>query len=428
MVANSNFGGGYLKNTNKKGFTLIELLAVIVIIGLVAVIAVPITINIVESSKRESIKTSVVIASGEIEYYMMENDIDKIPEDGIDITKLELKDNFESGRFIEKDGEIEAYFIKDKEYCVNGPIKKLKIAKKEECYKVDNTAAKVDKSKYHLTSTSKSITVTIEEGLGIDPESGIKEYKVKVDGKEKIIEGKSGQVIFEGLKNETEYKVEIIIVNRNNIETKINDKIKTKTINTPIYLIDKEGWAQSKVVTIDYQDEKNQYAHEYSLDGGIEFKKYNKAIEFKENGTVIARVNDGTNYVTSSSQTVANIDRTAPTSATFTYTKTSKSITVIASGTDSESGIYGYQFSKDDGATWTSIQTGKTYTFDKLTTGTYKIKVKVINNTYNNEGINSLNSKESTTESIETTKIDVPTYAINKTGWAQSKKVTITYP
>ena len=39
---------------NKKGFTLIELLAVIVILAIIALIATPIVINIIEDSKKNS--------------------------------------------------------------------------------------------------------------------------------------------------------------------------------------------------------------------------------------------------------------------------------------------------------------------------------------------------------------------------------------
>lgn len=44
---------------NKKGFTLIELLSVIVILAVIALIAVPIILNIIEDTKEESIKVSV---------------------------------------------------------------------------------------------------------------------------------------------------------------------------------------------------------------------------------------------------------------------------------------------------------------------------------------------------------------------------------
>ena len=43
----------------KKGFTLVELLAVIVILAIVALIAVPIILDIIESTKRQSDERSI---------------------------------------------------------------------------------------------------------------------------------------------------------------------------------------------------------------------------------------------------------------------------------------------------------------------------------------------------------------------------------
>ena len=39
---------------NKKGFTLIELLAVIVILAIIALIATPIVLNVIDNTKEES--------------------------------------------------------------------------------------------------------------------------------------------------------------------------------------------------------------------------------------------------------------------------------------------------------------------------------------------------------------------------------------
>ena len=60
---------------NKSGFTLIELLAVIVILAVILVIAIPRILNVIETSKKDSIKSSarMIINSAE-----KKNMIDKV--------------------------------------------------------------------------------------------------------------------------------------------------------------------------------------------------------------------------------------------------------------------------------------------------------------------------------------------------------------
>ena len=53
---------------NKNGFTLIELLAVIVVLAVVALITVPVVLNVIERVRKESYKDSVygIMESGKI--------------------------------------------------------------------------------------------------------------------------------------------------------------------------------------------------------------------------------------------------------------------------------------------------------------------------------------------------------------------------
>ena len=115
------------------------------------------------------------------------------------------------------------------------------------------------------------------------------------------------------------------------------------------------------------------------------------------------------------------LDTTPPTIAINSNLITSSLITVIATAEDLESGISGYQFSKDDGVTWTSNQASNVYTFTGLTNDSdYNFKIKVFNN----------NNLETLSESIvvRTSDIELPLYSIDTTDWSQSKLVTITYP
>src|SRR5690554_320890 len=58
---------------NKKGFTLVELIAIIVILGVVLVIAIPTVSNIVENSRIESFNKSEVTMIEAAKGYMLLN-------------------------------------------------------------------------------------------------------------------------------------------------------------------------------------------------------------------------------------------------------------------------------------------------------------------------------------------------------------------
>ena len=75
---------------NKKGFTLIELLAVIVILAIVALIATPLILNVIEESRKNAFKNSAygLIEAVELDYAK------DIMEDGIAGTREYEYSNF----------------------------------------------------------------------------------------------------------------------------------------------------------------------------------------------------------------------------------------------------------------------------------------------------------------------------------------------
>ena len=413
---------------SKKGFTLIELLATIVIITILSLITIPLVLGIVDKAKKGAFEDSVKVSSKQIEMYLFENGLSDIPDDGIKVKKMNIKSDFISGTFKSENGKLVADKIRNKDFCASGPIDKLII--KKDCGELDTTPPILDETKLIVSKSSNSITINILDGFAIEEESYIKSYEIIIYDNDKKIDSKMindiGSVKFVDLNSNKEYKIEVVATNSNNLFSKVAKNVATSEINKPTYAVSPSGWAQNKTVTITYP---SGYTNEYSLDGGTTWKSYTKALNFTSNGTVIARVSDGKNYVTAASQTVSQIDTTKPSAASFTYTTTSKSITVVATGTDAESKITHYQFSKDNGSTWTEVQTSNTYTFSNLSTGSYNIKVKVINGTYTNvKAVNANNSLDSTSQAVSTASIDKPTYAVSPSGWAQNKTVTITYP
>lgn len=75
----------------KKGFTLVELLAVIVILGIVAVITSPLIQNVIESSKMNAFKSSINSIVNIIETDYNENTRSKITTYEISNNKLICK-------------------------------------------------------------------------------------------------------------------------------------------------------------------------------------------------------------------------------------------------------------------------------------------------------------------------------------------------
>ena len=169
-------------------------------------------------------------------------------------------------------------------------------------------------------------------------------------------------------------------------------------------------------VTITKNVEEN-YTIEYSKYDTNNWQEYTGPVDMGKNGAIYARLKNSSGssekYATGN---VANIDKLPPNEPTLQIgTVTENSIQVTANTTDqtatsenANSGIKGYQFSKDNGGTWepSTPQASGTYTFTGLTEDTeYKIKVKAIDNA-GNETISS-NPTSQKTESGGVTAGDI---------------------
>jgi len=488
-------GGGKLV-LNKRAFTLVELLAVITILAIIALIATPIVLDIIEDTRYSAFKESVNSVFRGYEIYELETD-----ENGGKISVIDeefpLDSKFKAGKVYRNEkGEIEVENISDGMYCASGTKNKLIIAKTT-CDKLKGEEVKVNINKI----TTNSITVTVEV---IDEESGIKGIYYSVNNGEY----KSGEkaYTFNKLELNKTYKISVKVVNVNNVETIIEEEVTTLNIDNPTYSVDSSDWKRSKTVTITYPDISEQtLTYEYSIDRGTTWKTATKSQEviFNSNGSIVARVKDGTNIVTANTFTVDKIDTASPTisgitgntdswtkdktlvvtasdtggseiagysfdngstwqtgnskkitsngtynikvkdnagnisavstveitkidtqTPTITVAKTSVGsnyIVVSVTITNNPMGISKIEYSIDNGSNWTSDGTNTTHTFTGLTKNkSYTIKARITSN----------NGKTATSTAImvSTSDITVPTYEVNNSGWAKSKKVTITYP
>ena len=284
-----------------------------------------------------------------------------------------------------------------------------------------------------LTSNSIKVAAT-----GTDEESGILYYQFSNDnGRNWTRPQKESEYTFTNLAFGT-YEIKVRVINAtydnnglaNSYKESETRSIRTAEVDMPTYTISpSKGYSTSKKVTITYP---SGYTNEYSIDGGVYWIAYTEPVTFEKNGTIIARISDGTNYKVSASQTITGVDTTPPTEATINYTYGSSYIEIVAAGTDLESGIGGYQFSIDGGATWTDYQANNTYTYRNLNSGEYLIRARVINKAYtDNPTVNKIDEKTSRNTDIVTVKtkeIDTPGYKVSPIGWATKKTVEIECP
>ena len=367
-----------LKNKEKKlklttlGFTLIELLAVIVILAVIALIAIPLIMGVVEKARRQSFAESINRLFNAYDLYLTDNNFNPDPTTlSVIDERLNLKSNFETGTiFLNKDKTPEIEQVTDGEFCATGTKDDLKITAGR-CENLDESGPEVTISANLITSSSIKIVVEAK-----DSESGIKGYYYsKDDGKTYTEITNANTYIFDKLVANKEYSIKVKVVNNKDIETVKSLKVTTLNLTMPSYTVNPSGWAKSKTVTVTYPTMQGlTLKYTYSLDNGNEWKdsKQIEQITFNANGTIIARVTDGTNTVTTSTFTISQIDTTAPTMSVAGNTTDwtiNKTLTITAN--DSESGLASSAYSFDNGSSW-QTSNSKTIT----TNGTYVVKVR----------------------------------------------------
>lgn len=117
---------------NKRGFTLIELIGVILLLGIISLIAVPAISNIIQESKKDAFRASVIYIIEATTIYIYDNDYPDIPSEGLDITTINNIDPnpFISGYiFRNNNNKYEIANVSDGKYCANGEKSNLVITK-----------------------------------------------------------------------------------------------------------------------------------------------------------------------------------------------------------------------------------------------------------------------------------------------------------
>ena len=279
----------------KKGFTLIELLAVIIILAVIALIATPVVLNVIENSKKEAFKDSVYGAIDAAKYYYYEN-----PNTvQLSVTDLKLQGKqFKSGIINLKEGMFEAVNVTDGEYCGNTIDSKVVVVK-------GNCGIELGNGSITVALKESGINYLKVEVVNADFEDSFYSYEYKLTNSEGLTiqnwtESRENSYTFKDLKEDTEYIVQA--------------KLKTEKLLKPTIKADTTNYAKNKVITIEYpvyQDYNFEYY--YSLDGENYIKVSDSKIdiEITNNTTIYARVKDeNNNYDTTYEET--KIDNEAP--------------------------------------------------------------------------------------------------------------------
>ena len=315
----------------RRGFTLIELLAVIVILAIIALIATPIVLKLIETSRKGAFARSAegVLKASKLYYTssLVENvDIEEITFKCNNIEcissekliKLDIDGNMGTGDVtITSDGKV-SFELGNGTYCAEKKqdSDNIKVSKKVCGELVINKPS--DLKITYKTDKAGEITVT---GSVSNDDSEIKSYEFSIDNGTTWVKAESNTYTFKNLEIGKEYKVLMRVTNLKDEQDQIElDSITTSLLDNPTIEVEPSGtvWATSKTVTITVPEiDENIYKVVYSFDG-INYQDYIEPIKFTENGAIkvdIVKKEDNTSILKNKAITknVIMIDATVPT-------------------------------------------------------------------------------------------------------------------
>jgi len=120
----------------RNGFSLVELLAVIILLGIIALIIVPSALKTLDNSKKEAFHDSVLGLITSANDYMGQNDFAEWST-GLTISNIQTNnlfdvkniDKFTGGTLYNTNGTISVENVTDGSYCANGKKNSLTITK-----------------------------------------------------------------------------------------------------------------------------------------------------------------------------------------------------------------------------------------------------------------------------------------------------------
>ena len=393
----------------RKGFTLIELLAVIVILAIIALVATPIVLKLIETSRKGAFARSAEGVLKASKLYYTTSIINEVTPDTIKFNcnnikclsnekdsignsiELDVDGNMGTGNVtITSEGKIEL-ILGNGRYCAEKgkDETKIKVSKKICGEIIVNKPQDLTIS----SKTGKAGEITVVGSVSND-DSEIKMYEFSIDNGLTWKKAENKTYTFTELEIGKTYEILMRVTNMKDEQEQIkSDSITTSLIDDIEYEIsNKNEWSISKTVSITGPKiDENIYKVIYSFDGE-NYQDYVEPIEFTENGAVkvdIVKKEDGTSILNKViTINVIKVDSTTPNTIELTYTYDNVNLTLTALATELDGEIYGYAFSIDDGQTWTNYQEDNYYTFSENISinNLYKLKAKVVNKTYTVNG------------------------------------------
>ena len=364
----------------KRGFTLVELIAVIVVLAIISLIAVPRAMNYIESARQESYKTSVRGVFEAVNNYIASSDeMEELPSSGIFIPDdkvyqdLKLKNqDFISGKiYRDTDGVIKVDKISNGVYCASGSKTDL-VVSKGTCDKLD--ATEPDVSLYVSRVTKDSITIVVNSK---DEDSGILGYKYYL-GETLKEEKKDNVYTFTGLEANKKYTIKVTSTNGNNLET--TKTIEVTTNSTKItWKQEPEGWARSKTITITCPSTSEKEVCGYNVVGTKEWITISgkATLQIENDTTITARLLKEGTMMFYETRTFGQIDKEAPIIDSIEGNKAEYTISkkIVINARDLKSGLAdeAYSFNDED---W---QSSNSKVFTENGSVTIKVRDKVGN-------------------------------------------------
>ena len=313
----------------KKGFTLIELLAVIVILAIIALIATPIVLNLINTARKGAFARSAEGVLKASKLYYTSSLVEDITPTEITFKcnniecisseksiKLDVDGNMGTGDVtITDDGKV-SFELGNGTYCAEKKkdSSNIKVSKKICGELVINKPS--DLKITYKTEKAGEITVV---GSVSNDDAEIKSYEFSIDNGATWKKAAGKIYTFRNLEIGKEYKVLMRVTNLKDEQEQIElEPITTSLINDIEYDIsNKNEWSVSKTVTITGPEiDENIYKIIYSLNG-INYQDYIEPIKFTENGAIkvdIIKKEDNTSILNRIiTINITGVDSTEPT-------------------------------------------------------------------------------------------------------------------